>query len=53
MWTKRNAYKTIVENPEGRTLGCRRHGWKDNIKVDLREVGWVVTYWIHLAQDRE
>ena len=28
-------------NPEGRRLlGRPRRIWKDNIKVDLREVGW-------------
>jgi hypothetical protein len=26
--------------------------WEDNIKMDLREVGWKDGYWIHLAQDR-
>jgi hypothetical protein len=25
----------------------------DNIKMDLREIGWVVMDWINLAQDRE
>jgi hypothetical protein len=24
----------------------------DNIKMDLREIGWDGMYWIHLAQDR-
>jgi hypothetical protein len=24
----------------------------DNIKKDLREIGWVGVYWIDLAQDR-
>ena len=27
--------------PEGRRpLGRPRHRWEDNIKIDLREVGW-------------
>jgi CRISPR/Cas system-associated protein Cas7 (RAMP superfamily) len=26
---------------------------KDNIKTDLKEVGWGVTDWIDLAQDRD
>jgi hypothetical protein len=25
----------------------------DNIKIDLREIGWDGTDWIHLAQDRD
>jgi hypothetical protein len=25
----------------------------DNIKIDLREMGWVGMDWIHLAQDRD
>jgi hypothetical protein len=27
--------------------------WEDNIKIDLREVGWVGMDWINLAQDRD
>jgi hypothetical protein len=26
--------------------------WKDNIKMDLREIEWDVMDWIDLAQDR-
>jgi hypothetical protein len=28
-------------------------GWVDNIKTDLREIGWDGTDWIDLAQDRD
>jgi hypothetical protein len=28
-------------------------GWVDNIKMDLREIGWDGVNWIDLAQDRE
>jgi hypothetical protein len=28
-----------------------RHRW-DDIKMDLREVGWEGVDWIHLTQDR-
>jgi hypothetical protein len=34
-----------------RPLGRRR--WVDNIKMDLREIGWDGIYWIDLAQDRD
>jgi hypothetical protein len=26
--------------------------WKDNIKMDLKEIGWKVLHWIDMAQDR-
>jgi hypothetical protein len=28
-----------------------RRRWVDNIKIDLREIGWDVMDWIDLAQD--
>jgi hypothetical protein len=28
-------------------------GWEDNIKMDLREIGFEDVDWIHLAQDRD
>jgi hypothetical protein len=41
-------------NPEGRRpLGRPRRRWEDNIKMDLREVGWEGMDWINLAQDRD
>jgi hypothetical protein len=43
-----------VGKPEvKRTLGRPRHSRVDNIKMDLREIGWVGMDWIELAQDRE
>jgi hypothetical protein len=33
-------------------LGRPRHRWEDNIKMDLKDVGWGVD-WIELAQDRD
>jgi hypothetical protein len=42
-----------VGKPEGnRPLGRPRRRWVDNIKVDLREIGWDGMDWIDLAQDR-
>jgi hypothetical protein len=35
--------------PQGRP----RHRWEDNIKIDLREVGWGGMDSINLAQDRD
>jgi hypothetical protein len=40
--------------PEGRRpLGRPRRRWEDNIKMDLREVGWGGVDWIDLAQNRD
>jgi hypothetical protein len=37
---KRNAYRLLVGNPEGkRPLKRTRRRWVDNIKMDLREIG--------------
>jgi hypothetical protein len=54
MGEKRNAYRMLVENPEvKRPLGRPRRGWVDNIKMDLRDIGWDDMDWIDLAQDRD
>jgi hypothetical protein len=50
---KRNAYRLLVGKPEGkRLLGRPRCRWMDNIRMDLREVGWGDVDWIGLAKDR-
>jgi hypothetical protein len=50
VWEKRGAYRILVGRPEGRRpLGRPRRRWEDNIKMDLREVGWVGMNWIELA----
>jgi hypothetical protein len=50
----RGAYKILVGRPEGRRpLGRPRRRWEDNIKMDLREVGFGDVDWIHLAQDSD
>jgi hypothetical protein len=54
MGEKRNAYRALVGKPEGkRPLGRRRCRWGDNIKVDLREIGWDGMDWIDLTQDMD
>jgi hypothetical protein len=51
---KRNACRILVGNPEGkRPLGRPRRRWVDNIKMNLREIGWDGADWIDLAQDRD
>jgi hypothetical protein len=50
---KRNAYRILVGKPERkRPLGRTRRRWEDNIRMDLREIGWGDMDWIDLAQDR-
>jgi hypothetical protein len=54
MWERRGAYRTLVGKPEGRRpIGRPRRRWEDNIKMDLREVGWGGMDWIDFAQDRD
>jgi hypothetical protein len=54
MGERRGAYRALVGKPEGRRpLGRPRRRWEDNIKMDLREVGWGGMDWINLAQDRD
>jgi hypothetical protein len=41
MGENRNAYRILVGMPEGkRPLGRPRRRWVDNIKMDLRKIGW-------------
>jgi hypothetical protein len=43
-----------VRKPEEkRPLGRRRRRWVDNIKTDLREIGWNGVDWIDMAQDND
>jgi hypothetical protein len=54
MGKKRNAYRIFMGKPEGkRPLGRPRRMWVNNIKIDLREIGWDGMDWIDLAQDRD
>jgi hypothetical protein len=54
MGEKRNAYRILVGKPEGnRPWGKQRRRWVDNIKMDLREIGWDGMVWIDLAQARD
>jgi len=49
----RGVYRVLVGRPEGRRpLGRHRRMWRDNIKMDLREIGIDGVNWIGLAQDR-
>jgi hypothetical protein len=52
--SKKNSYKILVGKPEGKRSERRpRKRWEDNIKMDLREIGWGGVDWIDLAQDMD
>jgi hypothetical protein len=54
MGEKSNAYRILVGKPEGKKpLQRPRRMWVDNIKIDLREIGWDGMDWIDLVQDRD
>jgi hypothetical protein len=43
-----------LSNQKGRDhSGDLWHTWKDNIRMDLREIGWEGVVWMHQAQDRD
>jgi hypothetical protein len=49
MWAGHVAGKSEGKRP----LGRPRRRWVDNVKKDLREIGWDGMDWIALAQDRD
>jgi hypothetical protein len=53
VWEKGDVHTRLVERREEKTrFGNLRSRWKDNIKMDLQDVGWGMD-WIKLAQDRD
>jgi hypothetical protein len=40
----------LIGKPEGkRPLGRPRRRWEDNIKMDLREIGWGGLFWLRIG----
>jgi hypothetical protein len=49
----RNTYRIFGAKPEGkRPFRGPRVRSDDNIRINLREIGYGIVDWIHLAQDR-
>jgi hypothetical protein len=47
-------HKILVGNLDGkRPLGRPNRRWVNNIKINLRDLGWDGGDWIDLAQDRD
>jgi hypothetical protein len=54
MREERNVCRILVGKLQGKTpLERPRRRWVDNIKIDLREIGWGGMDWIDLAQGRD
>jgi hypothetical protein len=51
---KRNSYTILMGKPDRkRPLGRPSRRWVDNIRIDLREIGWNGMDWTDVAQDRD
>jgi hypothetical protein len=55
MEEKLNTYRVLVGKPLRKETKRKRYirRWEENIKIDLREIGWSGTDWINLTQDRD
>ena len=50
----RSAFKILTSTPAGkRPLGRPRHRWKDNIRIDLKEIVMNTRNWVNSTQDRD
>jgi hypothetical protein len=53
MGEKRGAYRVLVGKPEGKVpIGRPRRSCKDNVKMDLQEVGlgvWTGSSWLRIG----
>jgi hypothetical protein len=53
MGEERKVYNVLVGKPGGkRPLGRPRRRWEEEIRMDLREIGFGRVDWIRLAQER-
>ena len=50
----RSAFKILTRTPAGKSpLGWPRRRWKDNIRMNLKEMGINTRNWVDSAQDRD
>ena len=50
----RSAFKILTGKSTGKIpLGRPRHRWKDNIRMEFKEIGINMRNWVDSAQDRE
>ena len=50
----RSAFKILTGKPTGKIpLGRSRRRWKDNIRMDLEEIGINAGNWVDSVQDRD
>jgi hypothetical protein len=47
---KVNAFRVLVEKPEGKRLKVEVDVGGNNIKMNLKDKGWCGLDWIHLAE---
>jgi hypothetical protein len=51
---KRNAHSLLIRKSQGRRpLGRPRRRWVNNIKMDLREIGWGGVGWLRIGPGGE
>jgi hypothetical protein len=48
-WPARSQSLYRLRYPDSWVCRCR---WENNIKMNLKEIGWEDVHWVHLAQDR-
>jgi hypothetical protein len=54
MGEKGTAYRILLgKSEEKKSLGRQRCRWVDNIKIELKGIGWDGVDWIDMAQDRD
>jgi len=52
VWRKTKYIQSFGGKPVGkRSLGTPRRKWEDNIKIDLKEMGWKIVDWTDLFQN--
>ena len=50
----RRSFKILKGTPAGKIpLGRLRHRWRDNVRMDIKEMGINTRNWVDLAQDKD